>query len=387
MCAPSASGRYNLAQMNNRIPLLLVFLLALAVLGCGGDESRGPAIEESSPTPSQTCGFEGVALTELGQAIVGLQVTGRSKVRVDERRWKGATEETTKASEDGSFSFSVPCGSSLSLDFLEWSWPIEPDHLIVKPGMKPMAINLVPERMVMLRLESAPGHRIEGQISRFAAPGIEAATLPVPVGGIQLDAVSWGRVEGEIHAEGYPSRTWKLSRSHELSEVAPDRFEAVMVMGPTAPVWLEVPPDVLRQVQGAWCVSLEGRGGACKRMRSGWFCDCAGATALAVTSGLWGTALVREVVEGNVQLPQLPKGIEECFSGSPRGTYHVSPPGLQVDPLVAVEIKVTDDRACTVLPEGEPLVVHRSDWSGSFVVRGGERRLPSLEQLPPSQLH
>ena len=48
---------------------------------------------------------------------------------------------------------------------------------MVEQGMAPMTLHLIPERKVLLRLESSPGRRIEGTFARRASPGLAAASL------------------------------------------------------------------------------------------------------------------------------------------------------------------------------------------------------------------
>jgi hypothetical protein len=356
----------------------LCLLLIILVSACA---SGGPVEAPESPpvaTAEPTCPFVGFALNEQDVPLSGLRVTCRATKRVDERRWQGSGEETQQAGPDGRFECKVDCGSSLGLDFDGWTWPIEPDHLMVEQGMAPMTLHLIPDRKVLLRLESSPGRRIEGTFARRASPGLPAATLPVPVSGLQIDGVSWGRVEGDLMVEGAAPRPWVLARSHELAEVAPNRFEAVVEMGPEAPVWLVTPPSVLRQIQGVWCVSDVGRGGPCKRQRGAWLCSCKGAPALVLTSDLWSAAMLLRVEGAQVALSELPAATQQCFSSSSPTTYQVLPPGLSVDPLVAVDIALSESqpKICLELPAGENFELTGPTGSHSFVVGGGDISLP-----------
>jgi len=359
------------------------FLLVLLVFAsaCPASE-QAPPIESKTPEPVPLCRFIGSAQGKRGVPLVGLKVTGRPMKRVDERRWRGGVEETRELSEEGRFEIEVECGSALALDFDGWSWPSEPDILQVEPGMAPVTLRLVPLRKVLLRLESSPGRRIEGSFTRRAGPGGTAKRLPVPISGLQVEGISWGQTEGELQAEGVPSRPWALSRSHELHEVAPDRFEAVVQMGPEAPVWITSSPSVLHQIQGVWCVSEAGRGAACKRIRDAWLCSCGAAPSMALTSSLWSAAILRSVENGqSLHLPELPEAIQQCFTSSKELDFQVLPPGLSVDPLVVARgsVSVSEGRSCHSLPLGEQLEVLSGAGRRGFLVDGQDFSLGIID--------
>jgi len=360
---------------------LLFLALVVFTLGCGlgepplvdsgGEESA--AVSPSGEPTKASCLFRAVVETEDGRPLQGLVVIGRASERVDERRWRGVAEAEATAAEDGSFSLQVPCGSSLALDFGDWNWPVEPARLVVDEGLSAQLIQLVPERLVMMRLESSPGRRIEGLFRRSAAPGVEAASLPIPPTGLQLEAVSWAGIEGTIEASGVPPFAWSLHRSHEFHEVAPDRFEVVMQVGPAAPRWLEVEATLLREIQGAWCLVGQHRESACKRVRGAWLCDCPNAESVLLTSDRWATGFVQEFPEGGLMIATLPEPVEQCFTGGAAGGYQVAPLGLSSDALAAVTLHRTKTgKTCAALPHGSSLQVTGASTTKTFVAGDGE---------------
>lgn len=300
-------------------------------------------------------------------------------LRVDERRWQGAGAETVVVGGGGEIEFTVPCGSALSLEFDGWTWAAEPDRLMVDEGSSPVTVRLAPERMVLLRLESSPGRRVEGSFTRYASPGIPGSTLGVPISGLLIEGVSMGKTSGLIHFPGASPRPWVISRSHELLEVAPDRFEAVVEVGPEAPVWLTTPPRVLREIEGVWCTSSTRRGAACQRTRGGWLCRCGAEPALAITSSLWSTALVRQVEDGQtLHLVALPESTKQCFTSEVDFGFQILPQSLAPDPLVAIPASTSrgGGPSCFQLPSRERLDILTDEGRKAFTVDGEERSLP-----------
>jgi hypothetical protein len=353
--------------------------------GTGAEvRSEGSSLSrEAAPSPGvPICQLLATALTQEGKPLSGLRITGRSMQRVDERRWRGADEKTIEAGPAGEFEFSAVCGSALSLDFDGWNWPREPDRLMVEEGIGPIAIHLVPERMALLRLESSPGKRTVGSFSRLASPGVPAATLQVPTSGLQIEGIPWGRLAGELNAEGEAPRPWILSRSHGLHEVAPDRFEAVIEMGPEAPLWFTTPSSVLRQIEGVWCVASAGQRKACKRVRGAWLCHCGEGRALALTSTLWDTALLRTVDNGqSLHMLELPEAVKQCFTVSADTDFQIVAEGLPADPLVAIPgiVSASGAGSCYSLPRGETLDILTERGRRSFLADGQKRVLPVPE--------
>jgi len=372
-----------------RLVLISSLYFVLLAAACGS-EDRGTGVEVPSegnsvssddiPSPEVAmCRLVATALTQEGKPLSGLRITGRSMQRVEERRWRGNDEKTIEAGPNGEFEFSALCGSALSLDFDGWSWPREPDRLMVDKGTEPISIHLVPERMVLLRLESSPGKRMVGSFTRPASPGAPAATLEVPISGLQIEGIAWGRLAGELNADGAAPRPWILSRSHALHEVAPDRFEAVVEMGPEAPLWLTTPSSVLRQIEGVWCVFSTGQRKACKRVRGAWLCHCGEERTLALTSTLWDTALLRTVDNGqSLHLLELPESVKQCFTATEDTDFRILPEGLPADPLVAIRgsVSASGTGSCYSLPRGETLdiLTERGRWP--FVADGQKRDLP-----------
>lgn len=346
------------------------------VPGVGSSSSVGANLQSS---PSR-CHFVGHVVDRRGEALVGVEVTGRVMLRVDERRWKGAGTETVAVGVDGQINFTVPCGSALSLEFDGWTWSAEPDRLMVDEASSRVTVQLAPERLALLTLQSSPGHRVEGSFTRHASPGIPESTLPVPTSGLVIEGVSWGSVSGVIHFPGDAPRPWTISRSHELAEVAPDRFEAVVEVGPEAPVWLTTTPRLLREIEGVWCTLPTRRGAACQRTRGAWLCRCGSDPALTITSSLWGTALVRRVEDGQVlHLGSLPESTEQCFTNEGGVQFQILPQRLASDPLVALpgSTSAGSVRSCFQLPKGELLDVLTDHGRKSFKVDGQERALPT----------
>ncbi len=369
--------------MTRFFPLILVATL-LIQFACHSPEQvpvvGQSASEELVPQPEPArCHFEGRVVDRKGEAFVGLEVTGRVMLRVDERRWKGAGSETVAVGDAGEIKFTVPCGSALSLEFDGWTWAAEPDRLMVDEASSLVTVRLAPERMVLLRLESSPGRRVEGSFTRHASPGTPESTLPVPISGLLIEGVSLGRTSGVIHFPGAAPRPWAISRSHELAEVAPDRFEAVVEVGSEAPVWLTTPASLLPEIEGVWCTSPAGRGSACQRTRGAWLCRCGAEPALTITSSLWATALVRQVEDGQgLHLASLPESTEQCFTSEADVQFQILPQRLAADPLVAIPGNTSSGkgRSCFGLPRGERLDVLTGQGRKSFTVDGQEQPLP-----------
>jgi hypothetical protein len=341
-----------------------------------GQSASAEVVQQADPA---RCHFVGRVIDRKGEALVGLEVTGRVMLRVDERRWQGAGAETVAVGGAGEIEFTVPCGTALSLEFDGWTWAAEPDRLMVDEASSPVTVRLAPERMVLLRLESSPGRRVEGSFTRYASPGTPESTLPVPISGLLIEGVSLGRTSGVIHFPGAAPRPWAISRSHELAEVAPDRFEAVVEVGPEAPVWLTTPPLLLREIEGVWCTSPDRRGVACQRTRGGWLCGCGAEPVLTITSSLWGTALVRQVEDGQVlHLSALPESTKQCFTSEAAVQFQILPQRLATDPLVALQGSTSRGRgpSCFQLPKGERLDILIGENRSSFTVDGKERALP-----------
>lgn len=350
-----------------------LFLLA----ACGADQqAEAPEPPASEGEEGPLCRFVGFALNEASEPLAGLSVRGRGMVRVDERRWQGATEETLEVAADGRFEFEVPCGCDLSLSFQDWSWPVEPGHLFIEPGMEPRTIYLVPEREAMLRLVSTPGSRLEGQLTRGDGRG----TLKIPTSGLQIDGISWGRSEGILSAEGFPDREWRLNRSDELHEVAPDRFEAVVEMGPTAPFWVGFDKVDHRKIEGVWCVAGGKRAAACKLQRGAWACRCEGGRQAAIAAGHWDSVILREASGHDLLLPPLPAAVRQCFDVDSSVSARVGAVGLEADSIVSVPVPRSaagsEDQPCLDLPAGETFELQSAALRFPFVAGEREVRVP-----------
>jgi hypothetical protein len=150
-------------------------------------------------------------------------------------------------------------------------------------------------------------------------------------------------------------------------------------MGPEAPLWLTTPSSVLRQIEGAWCVFSAGQRKACKRVSGAWLCHCGEERALALTSTLWDTALLRTVDNGqSLHLLELPESVKQCFTATEDTDFQILPEGLPADPLVAIRgsVSASGTGSCYSLPRGETLdiLTERGRWP--FVADGQKRDLP-----------
>ena len=363
--------------MNRFLSLAVVLLLTGLIGGCFGDASestQAPSPVTERVVPGPRCLFSADVRTESGQALAGLSVSVTTMKPVDERRWRGGAPVDFRVSQAGELEVELDCGDALSLDFGEWSWPVEPGRLIVGPDFGQQKIVLVPERMAMLRLEAEPGKSIQGVLHRRAAPGIEAAALKIPVSGLQLDAVSWGGLEGRIVAEGFEERDWILSRSHDLVEVAPDRFEAVVEMGPSAPVWVQGPDAVYKRITSVSCAGTEPTAGRCQRKLGGWLCRCGAGSELLIVAEDWDAAALRRPSGGYVNLDALPDVTRQCFElppealSSAEAVFTVRPEGVAVDALSSSILEVSSaGQRCVDLPVGEPFVASLGGRSWAFV--------------------
>ncbi|MEE2827785.1 MAG: hypothetical protein VX498_01240, partial [Myxococcota bacterium] len=245
------------------MPLLSRFACifgGLLLVACSAEEPRtappAPAPEADQPL----CSFSGIALSEHKEPLAGLEITGRAMVRTGERSWKGIGESSLRSDAEGRFELELPCGSELALSFEAWSWQLEPDHLVVEPGAEPLPIYLLPEREVLLQLRNASGRLVEGSFLRTGS----AEPVAVPRSGLLIEGLTWGKVSGLLSANGLPDRSWKLNRSDELHEPAPDKFEAIVILGEKLPVWVAFEARDHRRVAGVWCVENGARGAACK---------------------------------------------------------------------------------------------------------------------------
>lgn len=359
------------------VTLAAVVLLTTLIWACagGGSESSGAASADvDSVSAGPRCVFAADVRTESGQSLADLSVSVTTMKPVAERRWRGGAPVDYRVAQDGELQVELDCGDSLSLDFGEWTWPVEPGRLIVGPDFGRANIVLVPERMAMLRLQGEPGEPLEGVLHRPAAPGIEAASLKIPVSGLQLDAVSWGGFEGRIEAKGFDGRDWILSRSHDLVEVAPDRYEAVVEMGPSAPVWVQGPDSVYKRITSVSCAGGESTTERCQRKLGGWLCRCGVRSELLVISEGWDAAMLRRPSAGYVNLDVLPDATRQCFEipsealNSAGAVFTVSPEGVVVDALSSSILEASSaGQRCVDLPRGEPFVASLGAWSAAFV--------------------
>ena len=311
-------------------------------------------------------------MSERKEPLADLEITGRSMVRTGERTWKGVGEATVRSDAEGGFDFEVLCGSDLALSFEDWSWQLEPDHLLVEPGAEPMPIYLLPEREVLLHLRNPAGVLVEGSFLRSGS----TEPLPVPRSGLLVEGLSWGKVSGILSAEGLPDRAWKLNRSDELHEPAPDKFEAIVMLGEELPVWVSFEARDHRRVAGVWCVESDARGEVCKLNHGAWYCPCVGVSAVVIGSDRWDGTILRPTSGSELQVGALPQPLRQCFSFSGSGRLSVRPPGVRGDALTAVTVPLPDRsaggsrRGCVNLAAGESLEAVAGEIRVLFVTTG-----------------
>jgi hypothetical protein len=336
---------------------LALFALPALLLACSSGDPVRPGghspeeVEEETP-PLPVCVINGTVTSEDGTPMGGIPVEGTASERTSETSWKGIAFEKTVTKENGRFGMvTLPCGTRISLEFDGWVWPVHPDLLKAEKEMPELEVRLVPARQVKLNVAGADGVTVKGT---FVRAGQEEA-LPIPLSGLLVEGISYGRVAGTVSAPGLGERVWRLNRSDELHEVGPGHFEAIVHLGPEAPLWVVVPGVQGTELSGIWCVADGVRAADCKLRDGGWHCPCGTGDLVGIAAKRWDVGIVRQVERKDLEIVDLPEPIEQCITVARADQVIIHPEGVEDTLLLGA--RGPADGLCMALPKGEKLLV------------------------------
>jgi len=291
----------------------------------------------------------------------GLEVSLALSSRLDEQKWAGVGSRSVLAGDEGRFVVEVPCGTRLDLSVDAWQWANAPTVWMAEPDMPAVRVALVPEVTVRLFVHSGED-RDRPKNVRFFRTG-DATGVPVPYAGVELMGLSLRRLAGQIRADDLPPRDWYLARSDDLEEVAPGRYEAVVVVGDVPTCWLSMSARDFQDVAGVQCLADSGRGLACRRMQGVWRCDCPVGSSVGIHAERFDVGFVRLFRAPDLALPKLPEAVETCLEfetvSAPGSVASFLPAGREGGLLVSGMPRPVrpGEPLCLRLPRGEGLDV------------------------------
>jgi hypothetical protein len=389
-------------------------LVLSAGLGCGGGgkdagtreagtdagaaPAAGPGASGSAPPEAVErtaggCPVQGLVTGPDGAPIPAAALMWTAQRQVSERTWSGVAAGESATGDDGRFQFEAPCGSRILFDFGPLQWIDQPAVVTAESGMADLGVHVVPLIAVKLRAINQDGSAIRGA-AYHREPS--AKGLPIPEDGLIVEGLPFRGPAGEIRVGELPPRSWVLERSDRLTEAGPYRYEADVIVGAGAAIWVDVAPELQKDVGAVFCIQDGVRGERCKQHQSLWRCDCATGAQLAISGPRWDVAILREPRNLELELSELPKGAKTCVrvpdadpaSGGGGGTrsFSAQPRGVEGGLLIGTASRPLDGqgRACLVAPLGEPLEL-RVDGSAApvpWVADGSPELQPSAGARP-----
>ena len=364
---------------------LLALLLPLLLVGCSGPSTEEPesaSSASSAPDPVEPaapgeqfpkCSVQlRVASSDGPMAAQQLEVLAMQQV--DERAWSAIAKQSLTTDAEGSAQALLPCDTRLSLRSSGWMWANQPDRLVLREGMAPIDIVLVPE--LTLRLFVHGGKGPAPQAVRFHRPGDEVGQ-PVPREGLVIPGLRMSEVAGEIRSANLPPRQWRPSRSHELEQISPGMHEAVVIIGDIQQSWLQLSPALRGAVEGAICIVDGQRSERCISHQGVWRCPCAPGASLGLYGPRWDVAVVRRLDSPDLRLETLPDGEQMClrFPGvsAAGATVVTQPAGVSGGLLLGGLPRplAVGGEVCLSLPRGEAIDVGlQGSASGSWTLVG-----------------
>ncbi len=285
---------------------------------------------KSEPKPSETTGAPTVALVPEPALAASLQqcplrlllkgpkaplashpVSIRAMKQMNERSWRALWTKEVMSDERGEVSVQFPCDMRLSLSSSGWMWANQPDRVVVRRGMEPLRVQLLPELTVRLYVHGGDGPKPKNV--RFHRPGDEIGE-PVPHQGLMIEGLRMSEVAGEIRSSNLPPRSWRPARSDQLEQLQPGLLDAVVVLGDIQRSWLQLTDELNAQVEGVLCLEDGKRGSKCTFYQGVWRCPCGPPATLGIYGKGWDVGFTRPLPGPDLLLDSLPKSETLCFA-------------------------------------------------------------------------
>ena len=300
--------------------------------------------------------------------------------QTDERSWRAVETQVLTSDAAGEVHTQFPCDLRLSLHSPGWMWANQPNRVVVREGMGPIQVQLLPELTVRLFVHGGDGPK--AQNVRFHRPGDEVGQ-PVPHQGLMLYGLQMSEVAGEIRSSNLPTRSWRPARSDQLADVQPGLVEAVVIVGAIQKSWLQISRGAAEGIEGVLCVADGVRGKQCKFYQGVWRCPCGPPASLGLYGSRWAVGLIRPLQGADMQLDSLPEVENLCLAlpqvKQPGATLIVQPRGVDGGLLLGglPYPVVPDQELCLRLPRGEDVdLTLRGTATGSWTVNSrGQGRM------------
>jgi hypothetical protein len=251
-------------------------------------------------------------------------------------------------------------------------WSNQPARLILRDGMAPLKVIMVPELTVRLFVHGGKGPAAEDV--RFHRPGDEIGQ-PVPREGLVIPGLRMSEVAGEIRSANLPTRQWRPFRSDELEQIRPGMQEAVVVVGDIPSTWLELGAGIKDDVEGVFCLGDGKRGKKCLLHQGVWRCPCPPGASLGLYGPRWDVGVVRSTESADLLLQTLPEGEPLCLRfpevRAPGSSVAAQPAGIAGGLLLGGLPRPVQpgEELCFKLPRGEPVdLLLRGPVTGSWTV-------------------